>query len=248
MKALKIMLSVTVVLLLGATMGWAQKVPKSTIAGSVHDLRPAGAFTPVPGGAPYTLCSFCHVAHKTAQAITNNGGAANVPGPLLWNHTLSSKASYGVYGSATFNSYSTDISDVGAQNNASTFGVSNLCLSCHDGTVSVASWYVAPGNKTYTGALVPDPTMTMMADTTINDLSKTHPVHFTYDAALAAKAGLLTPAGTNGVDSATSPVVPLFSGKMECATCHDPHNGKSGIFARPFPAQTSGTWCTYCHL
>lgn len=218
-----VLLLLTLVLVVSTTLA---KSPKSAIIGSAHDLR--STFN----GASFTACSFCHVAHKTGDAPVG-------PGALLWNHTMSSVTSYGVYQSDSFNGLQTDISDVAGKD-----VVSSLCLSCHDGTVAINSWY-----EPVTGANfqpLPMGTTFMPQDTRIRDLTKTHPVNFTYSAALAQKAGMLVPNSTTSVDAAGE--VPLFGGKMQCATCHDPHNGTSGIFVQSFPAQSSGTFCTYCHL
>jgi hypothetical protein len=181
----------------------------------------------------YTLCNFCHIAHKTT-AVTY---PANV-GPYLWNHTLSTVTTYGVYSSTTFNSYSTDIADLGPLNTSTNITVSNLCLSCHDGTVAVDSWYEP--------VLSTSGTMFMPNTATLKDLTGTHPVNFTYNSALATAANLLVPANSNSVDGKGE--IPLFAGKMQCVTCHDPHNGASHIFEQNFPTQTSGTFCTYCHI
>src|SRR5579859_3065791 len=65
---------------------FAARAPKSAVFGSAHDFKTQ------LGGASYTLCNFCHIAHKFGSAPTG-------PSYLLWNHTLSSVASYGVYSS-----------------------------------------------------------------------------------------------------------------------------------------------------
>ncbi len=217
----------TLALLILPTLAWA-KASKANVAKSAHDLR-------ITFGTPsYSLCNYCHVAHKRASDAPY---PSNI-GPLLWNHTLSSKTSYGVYSSDTFNSYGTDIADLGPLN-AGAYTVSNLCLSCHDGTVAIDSAYVPVASTTNTTF--------MPKDTTIVDLTNTHPINFTYNAALATSAHILTPANTSSVDGAGE--IPLFSGKMQCVTCHDPHNacGNPGICTQTFPSQTSGTFCTYCH-
>ena len=203
-----------------------QRVPKTAIVNSSHDLR--STFN----AASFTLCTFCHVAHKPSDAPEG-------PGPLLWNHTLSSVASYGIYSSDSFDALNTDITDLGGQTT-----VSNLCLSCHDGTVAVNSFYEPVLGANFQP--IPEGTTFMPSSARIRDLSKSHPVNFTYDSNLANAAALRVPASTSSVDG--NGLVPLFNGKMQCATCHDPHNGNSGIFARPFPTQTSGTFCTYCHI
>lgn len=230
MRTAKALGLVILVVALTTTMSFA-KAPKSAIMNSAHDLRSSY------NGASFTLCNFCHIAHKTA-AVTAPAGA----GPLLWNHTLSSQTSYGVYTSASFASYATDIQDLGTAGATPT--VSNLCLSCHDGTVAVNSWYGGVTGANYQP--LPQGTTFMATDTTISNLTQQHPVNFTYNATLAQAAGILAPASTTSVDGAGE--IPLFAGKMQCATCHDPHNGVSSIFEQNFPTQQSGSFCTYCHL
>src|SRR5690242_1614007 len=88
-----------------SSMGFA-KAHKSAITNSKHDMRTAY------GGLSFTLCNFCHVAHKPGATVS----APASTGALLWNHTLSNVTSYGVYSSDTFNGYNTDIQDLGAGN------------------------------------------------------------------------------------------------------------------------------------
>jgi len=210
---------------------FAARAPKSAVFGSAHDFKTQ------LGGASYTLCNFCHVAHKFGSAPTG-------PGYLLWNHTLSSVASYGVYTSDSMRSTPTD---VGGQ-----LVVSNLCLSCHDGTVAINSWY--EGQAAANFQPLPQNTLFMPGDTTVRDLTKQHPVNFVYpDATTAAAIGIQPAADLNSVDGNGN--VPLFNGRMQCATCHDPHAGPSSgahLFFRAFPstpAQTlTGSSCVYCHL
>jgi hypothetical protein len=243
MRTLKFVTLLALVLLVAA-LGWG-KVPKSTIAGSHHDLRVGPDTDPDPNvttpqwtGASFTLCSFCHIAHKPGATPTG-------PGDLLWNHELSTVASYGVYSNTwtgTFDGSAT-IADVGTSGGTT---ASSLCLSCHDGTVAVNNWYEPVTSSTF-APISETPAYFIPAGAVIRDLTKTHPVNFVYDAALAtADGGLATPNSTLFVDD--SEEVPLFNGRMECATCHDPHNGNSGIFTRDFPAQPSGSFCTFCHL
>lgn len=220
-----------VLIVLTASVSFAARAPKSAVFGSAHDFKTQ------LGGASYTLCNFCHVAHKFGSAPTG-------PGYLLWNHTLSSVASYGVY---TSDSMTNQPTDLGGQ-----LVVSNLCLSCHDGTVAINSWYEGQSSATF--APLPEGTLFMPNDTTVRDLTKQHPVNFVYpDATTAAQIGMQPAASTSSVDGAGN--VPLFSGRMQCATCHDPHAGPSSgahYFFRTYPttaAQTlTGSSCTYCHL
>jgi hypothetical protein len=179
------------------------------------------------------LCSFCHTAH-------DNEGTADRT--FLWAHEL--PASFGTpYSSPTLQSSpSTDATSQTAQ-----------CLGCHDGTVALSSGnYGTPattedfyinGTAITTNGMLSEPGL-------IVPLSRTHPVSFTYDATLAAKHQLRVPADSKSIDGFG--IVPLYNGKMECATCHDPHI-KSGIMRRQFPTgatqdNNTGSFCLYCHL
>lgn len=214
-----------------AVSAYGARAPKSAVYGSPHDFKTQ------LGGASYTLCNFCHVAHKFGSAPTG-------PGYLLWNHTLSSVSSYGVYTSDSMRSTPTEI---GGQ-----LTVSNLCLSCHDGTVAINSWYEAQSAANFSP--LPQGTLFTTDAGTVRDLTKQHPVNFVYpDATTAAAVGILPAVDVNSIDGNGN--VPLFAGRMQCATCHDPHAGPSSgahLFFRAFPstpAQTlTGSSCVYCHL
>jgi hypothetical protein len=236
MKSLRLLFLVALSVLVVTAAGFAARAPKSAIKGSAHDFMSG-----VPGvtwtAASYELCNFCHVPHKF-------GASPNGPGYLLWNHTLSSVASYGVYSS---NSMVSTPTDLGGQ-----MTVSNLCLSCHDGTVAINSWYTPQQGANYQP--LPTGTSFMPDDTTVRDLSKQHPVNFIYpDATTAANIGLRPAADSHSVDGSGD--VPLYSGAMQCATCHDPHAGPSSgahYFFRSFPQTaevvSTGSSCVYCHL
>src|SRR5690242_19347474 len=118
--ATKIGLLVLIVVV-ATSMSFAARPSKQLIVISLHDLRST------LNGASFTLCNFCHVAHKTVADTY-----PSYIGPLLWNHTLSTATTYGVYSSQTFAAYGTDIADLGTLNGAG-YTTSNLCLSCHDG-------------------------------------------------------------------------------------------------------------------
>jgi len=234
---------VLLALMILSPVGFAQKPSKLNILNSAHDFR-AGFSSYGGGHNSFAICNYCHIAHKTA----NTSYPSNI-GPLLWNHTLSSVSSYGVYTSDIFQSYGTDISDLGPLNTGA-YVTSNLCLSCHDGTISIASFYQSPqgglsnGNCYYQGSTC---ITTMPGQYTIRDLTNAHPVNFTYyNASWIQQAGVLAPASLWSVDG--SGVIPLENGKLQCWTCHDAHNGASTIFEQNFPAQSTGSFCNYCHV
>lgn len=206
-----------------------------TVVGSPHDMSGTG-----PGATTNVnrVCVFCHTPH---QAATANGQKP------LWNHGLSATASYGVYGSGTMNATPTGIGGA----TAGSASVSNLCMSCHDGTVSVASLYNAPneapiddnpaniiltagGNVTASGLIAGNPNLG-------TDLTNDHPVNFTYDSALATTDGELH-------DPATTPAVAalLAGGTVQCSSCHDPHDNTHQPFL--VMTNTGSTLCITCHV
>jgi hypothetical protein len=258
------------VVVASTVMVWGQNAHKSAIVGSQHDLTndswiASGGTT--ASSVSTNLCFFCHITHKTGSGI-----AATNPGYMLWNHTLSTQGSYGVYSSDKFNDLLNAAgvalpTDLGGSNNVSTPTVSNLCLSCHDGTVSIASFYASGFGLPSSGSSISSTygnysTISGGNPFQMTDLSRSHPVNFAYTANLAtfAGGGLLSPSSLSSVDGAGA--LPLYGGAglMECTTCHDPHNGtfvkvtngtkSSTVF--PFPRvllanQTGSGVCTYCH-
>jgi hypothetical protein len=192
--------------------------------------------------ASYALCSFCHVAHKFGTAAAS----ADVPGYLLWNHTLSVQT-YTVYTSPSMVNPAEPLTGQ--------MTVSNLCLSCHDGTVAINSFYEDIRTSNYQSTIGAQTARFMPDGATIDASaqSKQHPVNFLYPSATdAANIGMRGAASNSSVDGNGN--VPLYGGKMQCSTCHDPHAGPtvSHLFFRAYPAtaeQTStGSFCTYCHI
>jgi len=240
------------------------------IKGTDHNLSTSGT-----GGVHSTtlnqICYFCHTPH---QEMNNTDPLVKTPtnGQIpLWNKYLSSVSSYGVYSSPMFNALGTNIADLGATNVAGTARASNLCLSCHDGTVGVNTLYKgvysATGNTspamscngTTVAANNPCfmPSGAVFPQNLTYGLREDHPINFTYDAALAAKSvSLITPSyNTTGIGGARYGVpgstaglfLPLFvNNTMQCATCHDVHSNRNG---RPFLRDTStgSALCLDCH-
>lgn len=148
-----------------------------------------------------------------------HGGATGLAAPL-WNHAVTAQ-SFTLYSSSTLNA------TMGQPD-----GVSRLCLSCHDGTVAVDSYGGTTGTR-----LIPSTSERYIG----TDLSNDHPVSFTYDAALAtADGGLQSPSG----GTVGSSNLPLYSDKLQCGTCHNPHGTVNADFLR----HAATTICTQCHI
>ncbi len=225
-------------------------VRAASIVGSPHDLSWAAGLTgdhAFGGLENYNeVCVYCHTPHG---ANTANSGP-------LWNKNFSTAAtSYSVYTSNTL--------DAGPA--APPGSISMLCLSCHDGATGVSSVRNAPnsGWVNTTGALAGN----MTPDNTFGscglchaqpsfygipplrdhsnaylgtDLTDDHPIGIGFpdpgqDAEFNLPADL-----TNGWAD-----VPLFSGKLECATCHDVHDPQNIPFLN---IDNSGSsLCIRCH-
>lgn len=203
----------------------------SAVSGTRHDLSSGGGITDKSTNED-EKCVFCHTPHQ-----------ANPSAPL-WNHTLATTATYGTYSSSTLDATPTDIGGGTA--------VSNLCMSCHDGSVAVNSLVNPPndiganptmGSGTELNASFQiDPNRATNLGTV---LSNDHPINFTYDAALATADGELnTPFSTSWVDAANT--VPLFAGSVQCASCHDPHDATNSPFL--VKSNANSDLCTTCHV
>jgi predicted CXXCH cytochrome family protein len=163
------------------------------------------------------VCIVCHTPHNADTAVA---------GAPLWNHQVTG-ATFTVYDSPTF--------DGGPPGQPA--GASRLCLSCHDGTVALdafGGFAGTPGNFISGNALLG------------TDLTGDHPISFVYDTALATTdGGLQDPATANSGLGGTIDADMLFSGSLECASCHDVHNNAIAPFLRL--ANGSSAMCLTCH-
>jgi len=202
-----------------------------TVVGSKHDLRAVGGGTPTGTGLN-EVCVVCHTPHQAT--------AANSQDPL-WNHTGTLTANFGVYASPTLNAVPTAIVG-GAMGGQS---ASLLCMSCHDGTVSVLSMYNPPNVGTPIPAVVAG--RISAAGLIISNanmgtsLSDDHPVNFTYNTALATADGhLVDPASNTTVSSW------LVGGTMQCSSCHSTHDPTNVPFLRT--SNVGSALCLACHI
>lgn len=167
-----------------------------------------------------TSGEICKVCHTPHNAVL-------LPDAPLWNHQLTTQT-YTTYSSATMTA-------VVGQPDAS----SKLCLSCHDGTVALENF---GGNTAGTHFLTGS---TLLSTNLNND----HPISFTYDASLASTDGglfnpLTTPSGLGGTINQNM----LFSGKMQCASCHDVHNNAPGTPpSLLLKSNAASALCLTCH-
>jgi predicted CXXCH cytochrome family protein len=187
------------------------------IDGSKHDFSATGAAgTFQDANTTGEICNTCHAPHNPVAASD---------GPL-WDHTVTSESFTG-YTSPNDTIDATDVNDtIGA--------VSKLCLSCHDGSVAVDAFGGGGGTATLK--------LTSGSAYLSNDLSDDHPISFTYATSISGGDTEIEAEAT--VETAG---LPMFgSGQMECATCHNAHDGTATYFLRIDNDQSD--LCQTCHL
>lgn len=220
----------------------------------------------VPGGhhnfstegfdKPQEICVVCHTPHGANMDPRVAGSAP------LWNHAIT-QATFSIYSSPTF-------ANRGGLTITQPDGVSLLCLSCHDGTVGEDQFKPPWGwenpnvsRDDWTLAKFTNPTSISgsfskgQGGLTIGtDLRNDHPISFVYDQNLAAlDPEIFVPDG--GLNYITSPngfQLPLYNGKIQCATCHSVHNkgDQAGAYllrvgnSNLMGARASGL-CLTCH-
>ena len=181
-------------------------------AGSAHEFA--------QGWALGETCTVCHTPHGDATA----GPATQAP---LWDHAVNVQ---------TYTPYSSITGTLDGTMQTDFTGISKLCLTCHDGTLSMDNF---GGATTRTGNEMTNP-VTLLG----TDLTNEHPVSFVYNSTILAgdtefvgSGTVLTNKYTYGVD--------LTVATVECVSCHDVHNtvGEPKLLR-----QTKGTLCQECHL
>ncbi|UCD76570.1 MAG: hypothetical protein JSV91_06520 [Phycisphaerales bacterium] len=151
---------------------------------------------------------------------TPHNADTSVDAPL-WNHELTT-ATYILYDSDTLHE---EVEDPGPK--------SILCLSCHDGTVALDSF---GGN---TG-------MTFIEGDALlgTDLSDDHPIGIEWS---HQNPDVNCFNCHNPYDPDWERPLPFFDNKMECLTCHEPHNqGQDPDYMLRLPILGSQL-CLHCH-
>ena len=216
---------VIALLLLAATAPSAVRA-QDNITITRHNLSPlsgrAVGFTTLTGVADYgEICVYCHTPH---------GGSTTAP---LWNRAFG-VGPYLMYTSPSINMVIA----------AAPGAVSLACLSCHDGTIGIDVITNRPNASTATslGATMATlfPTGPGAFKNLGADLRNDHPIGVTFstaDAAFLSQASIVT---------AGLPFYGAASDRMECATCHNPHNNTNSPFLRR--TNVGSALCLTCHI
>lgn len=112
-------------------------------------------------------------------------------------------------------------------------GVSKMCLSCHDGTIASDD---KGGQAGFSHKIIS------------SNMNANHPISFTYDIVLAQKDGeLYVPETTpSGLGSTINNDL-LVNGKLECVSCHNPHESANNIAMLKISNDRSRL-CLTCHI
>ena len=197
--------------LVSAAMMWSQA---SIDVLGAHNLGPGGK-SPITG-ARTDACAYCHAPHSGL----NTG---------LWNQKLTTQT-YTMYTSDT--EKNTGVQPVLASS-------SNMCLSCHDGTVAVGST-VAYGQVTMAGSMNP-------LDVFSSKMQSSHP--FSMAPKLQDNVDLVASLATTGKTADPTGAVHLVGGTVECTSCHTPHVQAKDALSQNFLVRdsSSGQMCLACH-
>lgn len=209
-------LIVLAALVLTALLGFGALA--GSIINSKHDLS-AGSLNGGITSSESQVCIFCHTPHN-ATANT----------PPLWNRGI---------GAGSYQMYSNP-GGIQGQIASAPDGGSELCLSCHDGTIALNSIIneSASGTPTLTDARTPSH---LTAEGKLTgyaligtDLSNDHPISITY--AYLDDEGLNDPATLS---------LPLYNNKVQCSSCHNVHNPDNTPFLRI--NNLGSALCLECH-
>lgn len=174
-------------------------------------------------------CVYCHGPHGTSSERP------------LWNRPLST-AAYRMYESGSLD----------MPRDAQPALNSKLCLSCHDGLLPLDRVIDKPfgmssigGNGENIKRCATDCHNGGNPDGGLNwenvwfdtDLRKQHPISMTYDPSFDPQFRPITFIEASGLR--------LVNGKVECATCHDPHSQSFAPFLRV--SNSAGALCNICH-
>jgi predicted CXXCH cytochrome family protein len=197
-----------VAIVMAASAGYSQ------ITGDVLGQHALNAGTGHVHGTLAAPCQYCHAPHS---------GLNNA----LWNQKLTTQT-YTPYTSTTY-----------AEKGNSTVPAmtdTNLCLSCHDGTV-------ASGTSVVYGQIANG---SMLSTDTIATLQSSHPVSLVLP--LVDAPDLVSTIYSNGT-TADPTNVKLINGNLECTSCHDPHVEAKDLIAKNFLVKdsSSGQLCLSCH-
>jgi predicted CXXCH cytochrome family protein len=151
---------------------------------------------------------------------TPHNADRTISGAPLWNHQVTT-ATFTLYGSPSLKKAPEQPG-----------GVSRLCLSCHDGTVAVDNFGGRTGGSHFVST----------QNNLTTNLSDDHPVSILWDHQTQQTACV----NCHNFRSSAPRVIPFFDGRVECASCHEPHNKAADVNMLRKSLSKSAI-CLHCH-
>jgi len=222
-----------------STFGPGAITTSLTQLGSPHNFSDQSWNAPVSLNGVYQsggqICQPCHTPHNANVSV-----AQFAP---LWNHQLSS-ASYQMFQNVGTN--------VAYQGVTAPDGTSQLCLSCHDGSVALGSFGGQTGT-TFIGSGYTNNGVTANSGALLGtDLRNDHPISIVFDSTAGGMRGPHTLYSTYtslGTYTATTKMVSTkldINGKVQCTSCHSPHSNSKGY---QLTMNNQGSQlCLVCHV
>lgn len=181
--------------------------------GNRHDFSKDNIAVTIRATEEDRVCIFCHTPHGASPQST------------LWNRPSPTAANaFALYSSGTLVIDDPAVQANSQYDNSNTDlypnGSTRLCMSCHDGAVAVGE--ILNGQIPGGDAIL----STVVSGAAVIDLATSHPVSFVYKDGLSAVLNdINTAKGAGAFRFPTRSDIPLDGqGRMQCTTCHDPHN------------------------
>src|SRR3990170_4720701 len=214
---------------------WAQSFPSNytntgSIANTRHNLSMVGivgisaALHDSSRNQYEEVCVYCHTPHGANQTAT----------APLWNRTIK-VTNYQTYNELGTSSLTQEVLDTPG-------GASLACLSCHDGQTAIDSIINMPGSG-----------MALLSQATTQDTAFLNTWNNTDWNTPAGVIGSSLYFDTNANGRMDKAEIRTYEGRVECASCHDPHGvpGTSGVFKPTFlrvDNAAGSAVCLTCHV
>ena len=229
-----------------STFGPGTITTSLTQLGSPHNFSDQSWNAPVSASGVYQsggqICQPCHTPHNANVNVQQFAP--------LWNHQLST---------ATYTMFENFGTTVALQGLTAPDGVSQLCLSCHDGSVALGSFGGLTGS-TYIGSGYTNNGLTANTGANLGfDLRGDHPISIVYDTVstdanyvgggFRGPHTLYSTYTSPGVYTATTKAVSTkldVNNKIQCTSCHSPHSNSRGY---QLSMNNQGSQiCLICHV
>lgn len=145
------------------------------------------------------------------------------PEAAQWSHGRKAQKYYTLYDNTVSNTFNATAGQPD--------GASLLCLSCHDGTIALGDVSGVKSGLSSFGAINPSSPGYLGTD-----LSDDHPISFEYRTATGDQDIKPVPEFPINLDS---------NGKVQCTSCHNPHNNEHGKFL--VETNMNSALCLKCH-